>query len=144
MNVGTKIPYRDSFSLFSVRKRSKGNWLISIPKETKPLELYRCCNPIINTRVQKRLFDNDIQNWKLLKQQLLEKKIFLEGKLSIIIQNNAYPLGNGSWFLGKLLAECLCLKKGGVASFIWKTQKAYKRFQIPSQVNIQCFHIPQN
>lgn len=31
----TKIPYRDSFSLFSVRKRSKGNCLISIPKETK-------------------------------------------------------------------------------------------------------------
>lgn len=58
----SEIPYRDSFSLFSVRKRSKGNWLISIPKETKTPRALCCSNPIINTRIQKRLFDNDTQN----------------------------------------------------------------------------------
>lgn len=39
-----------------------------------------------------------------------KKPPFLEGKISIIIQNNADPLESSSSFLGELLAELFCLR----------------------------------
>lgn len=139
----TKIPYRDSFSLFLVRERSKGNWLISIPKETKtPRAL---CLLQSNNKHPKYKKDYLImtQGIESLWNSSLSKKIFLEEKISIIIQNNAYMLG-GSPVPGIETDRTILPKNGGVVAFIWKIQKAYKRFPIPSQVNSWLFHIPKN
>lgn len=49
----------------------------------------------------------------------------------------------GSSVPGRETDRAILLKNSGVVAFIWKTQKAYKRFQIPSPVNSWLFHIPQ-
>lgn len=50
----------------------------------------------------------------------------------------------GSSVPGRETDRTILPKNGGVVAFIWKIQKAYKRFQIPSQVNSWLFHIPKN